>query len=231
MTKVRLLWAVLAVLVCVGGRAVAQDIHPESACVGSTSKKCLRAAKGWERRHELTRIPLDTFIPAQPAPEDVGYVGDVYHVTVFTSAACPTCRALHGRLADYAKAGIAIRYAAGGKPGGNLWEANERVWCAADRKAAMNEGKAGRGAYKALPEVEGCDDGVLKVHRAVLKSMGVRAVPTWILPEGTKVEGAKSPKDMLRRLRQDAQAGRLLAEAGEPLVRVERREPDLMRGN
>ncbi|MBA3562787.1 MAG: DsbC family protein [Gammaproteobacteria bacterium] len=67
-------------------------------------------------------------------------------VTVFTDVDCGYCRKLHQEMAELNALGLRVRYVFFPRTGPDTpsWTTAERVWCAADRNAALTAAKAGK---------------------------------------------------------------------------------------
>jgi len=122
------------------------------------------------------------------------------HITIFTDTSCPYCRKLHAEVPVLNKAGISVRYIAfprGGKRGQG-YKAMRSVWCAKDRRKAMDiakgikKGKLGTADCKAADAV---DEGYLFGAR-----FGIRGTPASVLPDGRFVSGYRPAKDFLKML-------------------------------
>lgn len=114
-------------------------------------------------------------------------------VTVFTDIDCGFCRRLHSEMASYNDAGIRIRYLFYPRAGigSESYEKAVSVWCADDRKVAMNAAKAGKEI-----EAKTCDNPV-KAHHALGQAMGIQGTPALMLEGGEMVPGYV-PADKLR---------------------------------
>lgn len=125
-------------------------------------------------------------------------------ITVFTDIDCGFCRKLHAEMASYGQQGIRIRYlfyprAGLGSPS---YVKAVSVWCADDRKAAMDAAKAGRD----IP-VRECENPVAE-HHALGDAIGIRGTPALVLDDGEVLPGYV-PADKLRRAldQRDAETG------------------------
>ncbi len=126
------------------------------------------------------------FSPVKPA----------HRVTVFTDTDCGWCRELHRHIDQYQAAGIAVRYVAFPRAGedSESFRKAQNVWCAADRKAAITEAKAG----KAVPE-KVCENPVLEQYQAGQK-LGVSGTPAILLDDGRLLGGYVAPNELKRLL-------------------------------
>ena len=147
------------------------------------------------RRDALAKIAPDqdlVFAPANPK----------YTITVFTDIDCPYCRAFHARIAEYNKAGIAVRYLFWPRSGLDTPSSDKAVsaWCAADRKAAFTAATAGRD-----PKPAKCDNPVKRDYELGI-ALGVDGTPTIVAPDGEVIGGYADPEELLQRLRKAAAA-------------------------
>jgi len=114
---------------------------------------------------------------APPAPRHVIYV--------FTDIDCSYCRRLHQEVPELNAAGIAVRYLAFPRAGldSDSYHKAVSVWCAADRRQALTDAKAG----KAIPEAR-CDAPVQAQFR-LGEAFGVRGTPAIYLENGDEIGG------------------------------------------
>lgn len=110
-----------------------------------------------------------------------------YTITVFTDADCPYCRKLHGELGELEEKGIAVRYVAFPRSGPETksWRTMTAVWCAEDRREALN--RATRG--EEVKEEKKCSDGVIKKHYELGQKMGIPGTPMIVMGDGTALGG------------------------------------------
>jgi len=106
-------------------------------------------------------------------------------VTVFTDIDCGFCRKLHSEMARYNEAGIRIRYLFYPRAGigSDSYDKAVSVWCADDRKAAMDKSKAGQ----EIP-ARSCENPVDE-HYALGQTMRVTGTPALLLEGGEMVPG------------------------------------------
>lgn len=153
--------------------------------------------QGWAkfRQAELAKVPASESIVYAPAHPK-------YTVTIFTDVNCGYCRALHKHIADFNKAGIAVKYLAwpregitttAGRPTPTYTEMVS-VWCAADRKAAFNEAKNGH-----APKSASCTNPVESEFDLGVK-LGVSGTPTIIAADGRILGGYVTPTQLLKAL-------------------------------
>ena len=123
-------------------------------------------------------------------PEDAKHT-----VTVFTDIDCGFCRKLHADMPEYNKQDIRMRYLFYPRAGlgSESYDKAVSVWCADDRKAAMDTAKAG-GAVPAKT----CENPVAE-HHALGQAMQLQGTPALLLEGGQMVPGYVPP-DKLRTL-------------------------------
>lgn len=119
-----------------------------------------------------------------------------FQVTVFTDIDCTYCRKMHAQMADYLARGIRFRYLFYPRAGINSksYKKAVSVWCAEDRRAAMDLGKRGG----ILPE-RSCANPV-ESHLELGIRLGVRGTPAMVLDSGEMLPGYRSPDDLLAEL-------------------------------
>lgn len=136
------------------------------------------------RRELLKSIPASdriVFAPADPK----------YSVVVFTDVECGYCRKLHSEIAEYNRQGIAVEYLAFPRMGLGTEDYKKMVsvWCAADRRKALTEVKAGRD----LPARQ-CPNTVEQQYRIGLQAgVGETGTPTVLTADGVQLGGYVPP--------------------------------------
>ena len=118
-------------------------------------------------------------------------------VTVFTDLDCPYCRAFNKNVAAFNNAGISVNYVMFPldiHPGAE--KAAVAIWCAADRKTALNEAMDGKNPGNAT-----CKNPVAET-KALGVSLGINATPTVLAEDGTSVNlnKAQSPQAFMAEL-------------------------------
>lgn len=106
-------------------------------------------------------------------------------ITVFTDIDCGYCRKLHKEIDSYLQEGIKVRYllfprAGVGSPS---YDKAVNVWCAADRKQALTDAKAG----KDVPNRK-CENPI-QDHMKLGELMGVTGTPAIMLENGQLLPG------------------------------------------
>lgn len=119
-----------------------------------------------------------------------------YQVTVFTDIDCPYCRKMHGEMADYLAKGIRIRYLLYPRAGldSPSYHKAVSVWCADDRRAAMDAAKAGNS-----PPERTCENPIAE-HMAVGEKLPIRGTPALVLQSGEVIPGYLPPDRLLQLL-------------------------------
>ncbi len=112
-----------------------------------------------------------------------------YKITVFTDTSCGYCVKLHSEVEKYNEVGITVQYLAyprGGESAQNF-DQMASIWCAEDKKEAMNLAKQKKlDASKDLTQA--CKDTVNK-HLKLGESLGVSGTPAIFLDDGAMVSG------------------------------------------
>ncbi|HYQ39345.1 MAG TPA: DsbC family protein [Pseudomonas sp.] len=129
-------------------------------------------------------------INAIPAAEMVVFPADAKaekktHITVFTDTDCGYCQKLHGEVAELNRRGVEVRYVAFPRQGigSHSYDTLVSVWCAKDRREAMNLAKA----RKEVPAAK-CDNPVAKQY-ALGQMIGVQGTPAVVLANGQMIPG------------------------------------------
>lgn len=123
--------------------------------------------------------------------------GEREHViTVFTDIDCPYCRRMHNDLESYTSRGIEVRYIQMPRAGegSESYHKAVSVWCADDRRAALDRAKSG-----AAMDRRSCDNPVSR-QLQLARDLGVNATPTIVTEMGTLHRGlveAVQLKEML----------------------------------
>ena len=106
-------------------------------------------------------------------------------VTVFTDIDCGYCRKLHSEMDRYNEEGIRIRYLFYPRAGigSDSYKKAVSVWCADDRRAAMDQAKAG----KEIPQLD-CENPV-EDHYNLGQTIRVTGTPALLLEGGELVPG------------------------------------------
>jgi thiol:disulfide interchange protein DsbC len=114
-------------------------------------------------------------------------------ITVFTDVDCGYCRKLHRQINDYLAQGIRVRYMFFPRSGPNTdsWFKAEKVWCSADRNAALTRAKLG----EVLQTVQ-CTPNPVQQHYSLGREFGIEGTPAIILDNGELVPGYASPAEL-----------------------------------
>lgn len=151
----------------------------------NTRENLTEVKLGQVRKEALKNLSEDQMVVFSPE-------NPKHTITVFTDIDCGYCRKLHSQIDDYMKEGIKVRYLLFPRAGVDSasYKKAVNVWCAADRKQALTDAKAG----KNIPELT-CDNPV-KEHMALGELMGVTGTPTMVLEDGNVLPGYVPPKRM-----------------------------------
>ncbi|CAK0754439.1 thiol:disulfide interchange protein DsbC [Gammaproteobacteria bacterium] len=137
------------------------------------------------KKSALAKVSSDQMILFSPA-------NPKYTITVFTDIDCGYCRKLHNEINDFMAEGIAVRYLF--FPRAGLASASYKkavsVWCAADRKQALTDAKAGKD-----PQEKNCDNPVAESMK-LGELLGVTGTPAIILEDGQLLPGYMPAKRM-----------------------------------
>ncbi|MEX0732818.1 MAG: DsbC family protein [Aquisalimonadaceae bacterium] len=106
-------------------------------------------------------------------------------ITVFTDIDCPYCRRMHSNMESYTSLGIEVRYIQMPRAGegSESYHKAVSVWCADDRKAALDRAKSG-----ASMERRSCDNPV-SAQLQLARELGVSATPTIFTETGVMHRG------------------------------------------
>lgn len=119
--------------------------------------------------------------------------GQVY---VFTDTSCGYCMKFHGEVPALNSKGITVKYAAWPRAGVDSVPGKimTDVWCAADRRDAMNKAKSRQSVETAAGKT--CSNQVIKDQIALGHRMGVDGTPAVFDKQGHKL-GGYVPSDAL----------------------------------
>lgn len=130
---------------------------------------------------EINAIPAAEMVvfPADPKAEKKT------HITVFTDTDCGYCQKLHSEVAELNRRGVEVRYVAFPRQGigSHSYDTLVSVWCAKDRREAMNLAKS----RKEVPAAK-CDNPVAKQY-ALGQMIGVQGTPAIVLANGKMIPG------------------------------------------
>lgn len=121
-----------------------------------------------------------------------------HSINVFTDVDCPYCARLHAEMDKMNNLGISVKYMA--SPIASLHpkaqSKMEKIWCADDRIAAMDNYKK----FKIVPKSKAC---INPVAEQVLLSnkVGVRGTPAIFLEDGSLISGYLKANDLLKKIK------------------------------
>lgn len=121
-----------------------------------------------------------------------------YTISIFYDIDCPYCRRLHAETPKLNKLGVRVRYLAFPRAGIGSASYHEAVsvWCAKDRRKALDRANAGESVPQAT-----CPNPVAEEYR-LGEQLGVQGTPTIILPNGRLVPGYAPAEQLLQILKQ-----------------------------
>ncbi len=153
------------------------------------------ALRGKARIQAINDLGEDAMIIYSPEKDKVKHT-----ITVFTDIDCPYCRKLHHDMDKYNALGIRVRYLAYPRAGigSGSYDKAVAVWCASDRKKAMNLAKSEQ-AVKS----EKCDNPVAAEFK-LGNMIGVRGTPALVLENGQMVPGYVPPERLAAILDQES---------------------------
>ncbi len=122
--------------------------------------------------------------------------GYQHTVNVFTDVDCTYCRRFHRNMAAMNDAGIKVNYFFMPRSPGSREKA-VNVWCAKDRRTAMNKAKAGMTlASKTCSNPVG-------THLDLARRLGITGTPAIFLDSGSSPGGYLDPDTLLKKIRED----------------------------
>jgi len=148
------------------------------------------------RRELLAQAPRGdriVFAPANP----------VHTVSIFTDVECGYCRKLHQEIGELNAQGVAVEYLAYPRMGLGSQDYKDMVsvWCAADKRKALTEAKAGKKV-----DARDCKNPVTMQYD-LGQQLGVTGTPAIFAADGTQLGGYLPPAQLRQALDQLA-AGR-----------------------
>jgi len=142
------------------------------------------------RSDMLSEISRDDYI--EFSPENPRYT-----IYVFTDIDCGYCQRLHRDVPELNRRGVAVRYLAFPRNGldSKTYRQMVSVWCAPDRRKAMNEAKQGMRVRE-----KSCKNPVSRQF-ALGRDIGVRGTPAIYTESGRPLAGYLPPDRLLQALR------------------------------
>jgi thiol:disulfide interchange protein DsbC len=129
--------------------------------------------------------------------------GEVKHtVTIFTDVDCGYCRQFHRDIAEVTALGIEVHYLFYPRTGrdSESWAKAEKVWCSADRNAALTRAKLGG----SLPDAT-CGETPVAAHYDLGRRVGLRGTPAMYSSTGEHLGDYLPPATLARVLDESAQ--------------------------
>ena len=147
-----------------------------------------------EQRSFVRKTMLETI----PAGEYIEFGGEQrkHTIYVFTDIDCGYCRKLHQDMAQLNRLGIAVRYLAFPRAGiaSGTSRQMQAVWCADNRKKAMNEAKQGMKVTE-----KSCKNPVANQYK-MGQEIGVQGTPAIYSDRGLAISGYMPPDRLLQAL-------------------------------
>lgn len=139
---------------------------------------------------------LATLIAALPEEEMVIFPAaqPKAQILVFTDTECPFCHKLHEDIEELNELGITVHYLAYPRQGldTSAYKTLVKVWCAEDRREAMNDAIDGDDVDAAE-----CANPVAKQYE-LGRSIGIQGTPAIVLQSGQMITGYRAPKDLAK---------------------------------
>jgi len=119
-------------------------------------------------------------------------------ITVFTDPTCPYCRRLHTELPVLRKAGVAVSYVPFPREGPQSKAADQlrTVWCASDRREALDIAKGIREANGPSSATDCPAAAAVAAGYQLGVEVGVRGTPAIVMPDGQMIQGYRPAKDL-----------------------------------
>lgn len=130
-------------------------------------------------------------------------------ISVFTDTSCPYCRKLHREVPQLQQAGVRVRYIPFPRAGVGSEAARtmRSVWCAEDRRQAMD---AAKGIGSAELGDAGCVDAkAVNAGHRLSQQLGLIGTPAIVLPDGSIQPGYMPASSLLARLELSSNGNRL----------------------
>ncbi|MBZ0072994.1 MAG: bifunctional protein-disulfide isomerase/oxidoreductase DsbC [Thiohalobacteraceae bacterium] len=121
-------------------------------------------------------------------------------ITVFTDIDCGYCQKLHNEIKEINALGITVRYLFFPRSGPNTesYYKAQSVWCAADRRQALTNAKAGQKLARAT-----CDTPIDE-HMKLVRQFGLQGTPAIVFEDGQVVPGYVPAKQLAAMLDENA---------------------------
>ncbi len=123
--------------------------------------------------------------------------GETKHtLTVFTDIDCPYCKKFHNEVATLNENGISVRYLAFPRSGPQTPSYHKMVsiWCAKDRRQAMEDAKKGKDVTEAK-----CENPIME-QMIQAQNFGISGTPTLILDNGQMIPGYVPAQELIQAL-------------------------------
>lgn len=149
----------------------------------SSGTNLTEATQNESRSELLASINRATFVSFEAEDPE-------YEIIVFTDPTCGFCRAMHGRMEEYNRAGITIHYAAFPRSGVNSHAARlmSSIWCGNDPNELMDRAKRQEDIDPAQ-----CEESPVSNHYQLGQAFGATGTPAIFLPNGRMIPGYIEP--------------------------------------
>lgn len=146
------------------------------------------------RKSEISNFSKQQSIIFKPDPNVWGLRKPIGSITVFNDVTCPYGNRFHKELLKANKLGLEIRYifyprAGIGSEGDNKAKS---IWCAKDRKLALNLATEGKDFGK-----HECKTNSIETQFNFARKIGINATPSTILSDGSLVPGYMSSEELI----------------------------------
>lgn len=118
-----------------------------------------------------------------------------YTINVFSDVDCPSCRNFHSQLDQINALGIRVRYFLTPYLGDAAYRKAISVWCADDRRAALNNAKLGR------PVADSRCDNPIDENLRIAETLGIKGTPSFLLKDGKLLQGYRTPMVLLNEVK------------------------------
>lgn len=151
-----------------------------------------------ERTRSMSRVDLLQSVERENMIVFSPKNGDVKHtITIFTDIDCGYCRQFHREIEQVNALGIEVHYLFYPRSGPDTesWAKADKVWCAADRNAALTRAKLGGN----VPDAS-CSETPTAAHWDLGHQVGVRGTPAVYSESGEHLGGYLPPAALAKRL-------------------------------
>jgi thiol:disulfide interchange protein DsbC len=121
-------------------------------------------------------------------------------INVFTDVDCGYCRKLHNEMDQFLARGIRVRYLFFPRSGPDTegWTKAVKVWCSADRNAALTRAKRGE-----VINAKNCSPTPVQQHYSLGLTFGISGTPAIITDTGELIPGYVTPDELAEYFSED----------------------------